>query len=193
MQNNIQIKNLIPSYIPAILMAGIFFYTCVNDVKDVEKFKAANDIPTEMMKEAIIQYIDSGYTKAKLETPLIEKYNHVKRQMLFPQGLTVTFYNPEMKPISRLTSNWGMYDELNRKLILKNRVVFINFEKKDTLNTNLLNWTQDSAKVYTDKLVVLKNPTGIFKSRGGFVANENFSWYEFRKVEGTYHINDSIQ
>lgn len=191
-QNSIKCYKQLYSLIPAVFMAGIFFYGCVNDVKEVEKFSQISDMPSELMKEAIVQYIDSGYTKAKLETPLIEKYNNTKRQMLFPSGLTVTFYNAEMHPISKLTARWGLYDEINRKLILRNRVVFINFEKKDTLNTDLLNWTQDSAKVYTDKLVVLKNTAGIFKSHGGFVANENFSWYEFRKVKGIYTINDSL-
>ncbi|HAA00549.1 MAG TPA: hypothetical protein DCD96_02775, partial [Flavobacteriales bacterium] len=139
--------------IPALIGAGMFF-SCENDLQEVDRVARLGEIPQETMEEVRLVYTDSGETRAILETPLIHKFYQPRERMEFPNGLQLTFYQKGMKMESRLTSEYGILNQAERHLLVRNNVVFINFIRQDTLNTELLNWSQDSARVYTDKQVV---------------------------------------
>lgn len=177
-------------FIPVLLGTGMFF-SCENDLKEVDRIARLEEMPQETMEEVTLVYSDSGQTRAILETPLINKYYRPQEKMEFPKGLKLTFYQPGKVKESQLTSNYGLLDQAARHLIVRNNVVFINFTRQDTLNTELLNWSQDSAKVYTDKLVVVHGKDGIFSSKGGLKAGESFDWYEFNSVAARYYYNNS--
>lgn len=176
--------------IPVLLGAGIFF-SCENDLKEVDRIARMDELPQETMEEVTLIYSDSGQTRAILETPLINKYYRPKEKMEFPEGLKLTFYQPGKVMESQLTSRYGLLDQAERHLVVRNNVVFINFIRKDTLNTELLNWSQDSAKVFTDKLVVVRGKDGVFTSKGGLKAGEAFDWYEFNNVAAIYHLDNT--
>ncbi|HCA82767.1 MAG TPA: LPS export ABC transporter periplasmic protein LptC [Flavobacteriales bacterium] len=174
--------------IPALIGAGMFF-SCENDLQEVDRVARLGEIPQETMEEVRLVYTDSGETRAILETPLIHKFYQPRERMEFPNGLQLTFYQKGMKMESRLCSEYGILNQAERHLLVRNNVVFINFIRQDTLNTELLNWSQDSARVYTDKQVVVRGKTGVFTSRGGLQAGEAFDWYEFNGVAATYYYN----
>lgn len=175
--------------IPVLFGAGMFF-SCVNDPKEVDRIARIDEMPQETMEEVTLIYSDSGQTRAILETPLINKFYSPKEKMEFPNGLKLTFFKPGKQKESVLTSNYGLLDQANRSLLVRSNVVFINFMRGDTMNTEVLNWNQDSAKVFTDKLVVVHGRDGIFTCRQGLKAGEAFDWYEFNGVAGKYNYQN---
>lgn len=173
-------------FIPALFGAGMFF-SCVNDMKEVQRVLELEKQPQETFEEVTLVYSDSGYTRAILETPVVYRYSQGKSRMEFPKGLALTFYKPGKVRESRLTANYGLLDQIERSLVVRNNVVFINFIRQDTLETEVLNWSQDSAMVFTEKLVMVHGNDGVFTCKKGLNAGEAFDWYEFKGVAVKYN------
>ncbi len=172
-----------------VVLTG-FWMSCENDLKEVDRITRTDEMPQESMLGVTLVYTDSGYTKAIMESPLIEKYYGEKEKMIFPEGLKVIFFNNDRLQESQLTARYGIFDQSRKMLTVRNNVVFINFINSDTLYTELLNWYQDSARVYTDKTVTIKTVKGVFKGKG-LVAGETFTFYDFIDFEGEYYYDDN--
>lgn len=173
----------------------IVFFSCENDMQKVREVALAENPSDKNFKEVTLVYTDSGNAKAVMNAPLLEVFiKDEKEKWIFPSGLKVEFYDQNEKRESELTAKYGVFDQQLRKLTVENNVVLINFEKNDTLLTELLNWSQDSAKLYTDKQVILKRKDEYCRSQG-ISANETFSYYTFWKFQGQfdyiYNENDT--
>lgn len=176
-----------------LLFAG-FFSSCVNDMSEIERITYTDKSPSQILKDASIEYTDSGYVKSVLTAPIIEKYDDASQRTVFPKGVEVFFYNKQHEPESKIKADFGELSENNKRLELKNNIVIISFTKKDTMYTEyLLKIPRHRDSVYsvsTNNLVIVRGNSGNFACRG-VKANDNFSKYVFGKASGIINVNET--
>jgi LPS export ABC transporter protein LptC len=167
--------------------------SCVNDVAEVERITYTDKSPAQILKNATIEYSDSGFVKSVLKAPVIEKYADAGERTVFPKGVEVFFYNKNHEPESKITADFGELSENMKRLELKNNIVIISFTRKDTMYTEYLKQVpkhKDSLfNVSTNKLVVVRGNSGNFDCQG-IRANDNFSRYVFGKSKGVFNYNE---
>ncbi|HYG50918.1 MAG TPA: LPS export ABC transporter periplasmic protein LptC [Flavobacteriales bacterium] len=168
----------------------LFFFSCRNDVKEVQMINADKLSPDESMLGVTIVITDNGKHRAVLKTPILYRFGTMSPRTEFPKGLKVDFFTKTGERESYLESGYAIMDDKTRQFVLEDSVVMINFKRQDTLNTEYLVWKQDSAIITTNKLVRIHGVQG--KMSGyHFRARENFTKYTWKKVKGEYFYNQT--
>ena len=164
-------------------------------MSEIQRVTYSDKSPVQILKNAEIEYSDSGYVKSVLKAPIIEKYVEGGERTVFPKGVEVLFYNKNRQPESKITADFGELSNNNKELELKNNIVIISYSKKDTMYTEYLKKTpkhphNDSLySVRTNKLVIVRGNSGKFESKG-IKANDNFSRYKFGQSKGIINYNE---
>jgi LPS export ABC transporter protein LptC len=141
-------------YQAAILCSCLFFYSCENDVDEVNKWNTKKVMVDEVYTAQII-FSQGGDLKAKLKAPLMLRYQADTIAVEFPKTLHVDFFDSSGKKESQLDALYGKYFESLNKVLLRDSVVVSNI-KGDTLKTPELWWDQNTRKFYTDSAVNLR-------------------------------------
>lgn len=174
----------------AICSVCLLVCSCENDmgkVDDMMRKKAAVDevsVVTSYMSE-------DGVMKAKLTSPYMLRHQVDSAYIEFPRTVHVDFYNDSMKIESTLDAHYARYKEQERKVFLKDSVVVINLNKKDTLKTDELWWDQNTQQFYTDKAVRIYQPDKTIFGKG-LKAAQNFEWYNIYNITGTVLTNSNV-
>jgi len=172
---------------------GLFLGSCENNLAEIEKITYTDKSPAQILKNASIEYTDSGYVRSVLKAPVIEKYEDKQERTVFPKGVEVLWYNKSRQLESRITADFGELSDNNKFLELKNHVVIISYSKGDTLYTEYLKKTplhKDSLYcVHTNGLVIARGNIGNFASKG-IRANDDFSEYIVGQTKGGMKFNE---
>jgi LPS export ABC transporter protein LptC len=170
----------------AALCAGCFFlYACENDIKDVEALTGKKTSVEEGTN--IVSYLSQeAIVKAKLEAPVMKRFQTDSPYVEFPKSLFVSFYNDSMQIENTLRANYGTYRENEHKVFLKDSIVVVNL-KGDTLWCRELWWDQHKEQFYTDKPVRVRQPDKILYGKG-LTAAQNFSTYTIKVVTGIVQV-----
>jgi len=176
------------SIIPA-LFAGILF-SCSNNLEEIKEVTSKSDGPDEITEEVIMLFTDMGKSKLKLESPLVYRFLDLEKMKIeCPKGMKVTFYDTLENIESVLTANYGLLLSEEQYLKVQDSVVFQN-NKKDRLDTELLNIFFEKDSIYTDKFVKVSTETGVI-SGTGLVSNSNFTKYELLNIRDShYNVNE---
>lgn len=126
---------------------------------------------------------DSAINKMRIIAP--KQLEFVSGDRSFPNGLKIVFYKSNGKQESVLTANSGKYSKLTDLYTVTGKVIIENPEEKKKLTTEILNWNPVRKEVFTDKHVVISNPTEILEGEG-LVAAQDFSTYKILKVTGIF-------
>ena len=144
-------------------------------------------MPIETGHIVQINYTDSGMTRARLFAPLMERYsNDEKNYTEMKKGITAYFLNKNRKVDSYLRAKYAIRYDRDKKMVAKNDVVLVN-TKGDTLNTELLNWDEQTQRIYSDKAVRITTPDEIIMGEG-FESNTEFDRYKIFKIKGTISL-----
>lgn len=189
-------QNNTPSFIRLLaviipLLGGIIILSggCDNSIEKVKLLNQEVDFPDQSMTDAEIIHSKHGMVKVRVTAPKINRYQSVEEpHTVFPQGLTVLFYDSTMSVESKISANYAIYHEPDELWEAKNNVVAINNEG-DTLNTEYLVWRQDKEIIYTDRYVRITTKDGIIHGKG-FEANQDFTDYEIKETSGTIEVED---
>ena len=174
------------------LVGGIIILSGGCDSK-IERVKLLSqeevNFPDQSMTDAEILHSVKGRVEVKVTAPQIDRYTSVEEpHTIFPQGLTVLFYDSTMTVGSKISANYAIYHEPDELWEAKNDVVAIN-NQGDTLNTEYLVWRQDKGIIYTDRYVRITTTEGIIHGKG-FEANQDFTDYEIKETTGTIEVED---
>ena len=174
------------------LVGGIIILSGGCDSK-IERVKLLSqeevNFPDQSMTDAEILHSVKGRVEVKVTAPQIDRYTSVEEpHTIFPQGLTVLFYDSTMTVESKISANYAIYHEPDELWEAKNDVVAIN-NQGDTLNTEYLVWRQDKGIIYTDRYVRITTTEGIIHGKG-FEANQDFTDYEIKETTGTIEVED---
>lgn len=152
----------------------LFFASCENDLKDVERIAANKvSVPVDKSTDVTAIYSDSAVVKGKLLTPLLNQYK-TKNYSEMPKGLTLIFYDENLVESTRITADYGIRYENEKRVELRKNVV-VTTSKGDIFKSEELNWDESKHQVYSNQLVnVIKNDgTNILGS--SFRSDENFN------------------
>ncbi len=157
----------------------------------VDKIKISSDakpLPIERGINISINYSDSGFLKARVFAPLLERYSsEMQTQTEMKQGITAYFYNNDGKINSYLKSKYAMRDERSRIITARNDVIVVN-NKGDTLRTEELIWDEKTDKIHSDKFVKINSPDRIILGTG-LEANTDFSRFKVLNITGIISLN----
>jgi len=166
--------------------------SCI-DQTVIDKAKEYNEtrdtIPTEILYNFEITYSENGIIKFVLEGEEAYNWTH-KKEMEFPKGFFVTFYDQDMTKKSVLRANYGINYEEKKLMIASDSVVLINFQKEETLNTEELIWDQNKKMIFTEKFVKITTKDDIIYGDGGFESDESFDVWIIKKPYGDFVVNE---
>jgi len=161
--------------------------SCENDIEQVQVFTEKNNLAIETGKTIQMNYTDSGYLKARVYAPLMERYaNDEKNYTEMKKGLTAYFFNRKRKVESYLHSKYAIRYDREKRMVARNDVVLVNI-KGDTLNTEELFWDENTQRIYSEKAVRITTPTEIIMGEG-FESSTEFDKYKIFKIKGTISL-----
>ncbi|MDQ3047675.1 MAG: LPS export ABC transporter periplasmic protein LptC [Bacteroidota bacterium] len=176
-----------------LILLCLSLFACENDIGEVNSITAANQkaLPLESSKNVEIIYSDSAVVRARLKTKQLDRYPGEKPYVEMPKGMEVVFFNEIKEQQTRLTADYGIgYDEGKgyNRMEAKRNVVVIN-EKGDRLNTEHLIWDAVTKKIYTEQFVKITTKDETLWGEG-MIANQDFSDYEIKKIQGSLSVKD---
>jgi LPS export ABC transporter protein LptC len=137
--------------------------------------------------DAVITYTDSGYLRAKLYAPLIERHSKAAKPFVeLPNGLKADFYNTKKEIESKLTAGYGINYLDSRVVEVRDKVKVTN-TKNETLKTEKLFWDQNTKEIYTDNSVeIITEKEKLYGQ--GMRAAQDFSAWKITKVTGVVSL-----
>lgn len=179
-------ENSLLKIIPALIIsAGFFFYSCENDIDTIQQVTYDPKAPDEVARNLTLLYNDSGYPQIKIYATLAETYRSPEHVIKLKDGLRVDFFSEEGIMISTLTALNGEIKENEGMFRVRDSVVLRNYEKKQNLETEELNWNQNDSTIYTDKYVLIKTDGKGVTGRGeGIRTTQTFERYTIIKPVG---------
>lgn len=143
-------------FIPLLLIS---LFSCGG--KEVDKVKvsaSSGPLPVEKGEDISIQYTDSGFLKATVKAPQLERYSNEERmQSIMKKGIFACFFNESGDTSSYLKSNYAIRDERERTLMVQKNVIVVN-DQGDTIRTEELIWDEKTDIIRTDKFVSIHSP-----------------------------------
>jgi LPS export ABC transporter protein LptC len=147
--------------------------------------------PIEEINDVKLLYSEGAVVKVKLTTAKQLRYENENRR--YPKPVHILFYNPAGQEITTIDSDSGRYDKAKDIYVVMGHVVVVNKQKQEKLLTPELTWNPVTKKVYTDKDVsILSQLTGEKLYGTGLDANQDFSKYAIRKVNGVFNVQGGI-
>ena len=160
------------------------FFACGPKDENLAKATALSvDLPVEVGSNVSISYTDSGFLKAKLFAPQLERYaTDSKNQTEMRDGITAYFYSNDGKINSYIKSKYAIRDERERTITARKDVNVIN-NKGDTLRTEELIWDEKTDRIYSDKFVRITSPDRIIMGTG-IESNTSFTNFKVLNISG---------
>lgn len=173
----------------AVLVAGTVLLSSCEKRDVVVKDLQIKDLPTLSARDVETMYSDSGMVTMLVRTPLIQQFKSDENPYtLFPEGLTVLFYEMKSEPQASINSRYARYTEKDDVWELRDSVVAVNSEG-DILETELLFWSQPRERIWSDRFVRFTHNDQIIMGTG-FESDTRFSNWSIRNVTGTIYIED---
>ncbi len=190
-KNNAGIKGLVKTalYSFFILLHSSLFFAC-GEPKQNKKVVPYSG-PIEEINDVKLLYSEGAVVKVKLTTAKQLRYENENRR--YPKPVHILFYNPAGQEITTIDSDSGRYDKAKDVYVVMGHVVVVNKQKQEKLLTPELTWNPVTKKVYTDRDVsILSQLTGEKLYGTGLDANQDFSKYAIRKVNGVFNVQGGI-
>ena len=163
--------------------------SCENDLKDVEKISSKKiAVPVDRSTGVEIIYSDSALVKAKLITPELLHFKTTNPYYEMKKGVEIIFLDPKQKESSRVTADYAIRYENEKKVELRKNVVAVN-EKGETFRSDELIWDENKKRFTSSKLVSITSGANTL-SGTSFWANENFSYYEITQSTGDIGLGE---
>jgi LPS export ABC transporter protein LptC len=182
------LASTLTSTLALILTSTFLISSCQKDAEKVKKVnKMITSLGVERATDVAINYTDSGVLKAKLYSPLMERYpQSAEPYMEMKKGVKGYFYNRNGEIESSLTANYAISYE-NRKIIEVRNNVKVKNIRAEELETEKLIWDQRRELIYTDNFIKVKTPDEILYGTG-FESNQNFTRYRIKNLKGRVSI-----
>jgi LPS export ABC transporter protein LptC len=174
----------------ALLFVGVCLSSCVNDLDEIEKVTFNEKTPNEVIQDLDVIYLDSG--KAKIE--VISKITEIERNQesitKLKDKVQVNFYSSKGEIVSVLTALYGEINFTKGEMFVQDSVKLYNIKKKQSLETERLDWRQKDSLIYTASKVTIKTPEAILYGTG-IKTKQDFTYYQFLKPKGKIDLKKS--
>ena len=168
-----------------------FFFSCGNDIKEVQDFLADKNLPVGVAKKVNLIHTDSGRIKTRLITPLLNDFSNRKMHPYqeFPIGVQITTFDSNKDSVT-LTANYCKSYSKTGISEVKDNVIVVNHKDQAKLYTEQLFWDQNTHYIYTEKAFKLITKTDTIKGKG-FESNEDLSKVIMKNISGAIYVNES--
>jgi hypothetical protein len=123
----------------AIAGISVIFASCENDLKEVERVSSKTaSIPVDRSKEVEIILSDSAIVKGKMLAPVLNHYKTAKPYFEMPKGVTLILLDSTGKEKSRVTADYGIRYENEKRSVLRKNVVAVSKEGGKTFKSEEL-------------------------------------------------------
>jgi LPS export ABC transporter protein LptC len=167
----------------ALLISCFFISGCENDVQKIDEL-LKNKIAIEEAFKIEAYLSQSGQVKARLTAPYMKIFQGDSQYIEYPNSLHVDFFEDTVKIESILDALYGKYFQYNGQVLLRDSVVVININNRDTLRTHELWWDQEKREIYTDKPVRIYQPDKTIFGQYGMRAAQDLSRYDIFNTSG---------
>ena len=175
--------------VPAVLISGIALLSSCEKKQVIVNDLQIKELPSLSGKNVETMYTDSGKVTLIVRTPLIQQFTTKEDpHTLFPEGLTVLFYDKKTKPQASITAHYARYTEKDEQWELRDSVVAVNTDG-DILETELLYWSEPKERVWSDRFVRFTLKDKIIMGTG-FESDSRLTNGTIKNVSGTIYIND---
>lgn len=177
------------SIVGAVLIAGTaLLSSCDNSELPVRELQI-RELPSLTARDVETMYSDSGKVTLLVQTPHIQQFsNEEQPYTLFPEGLTVLFYDKKTEPQASITAQYARYTEKDELWELRDSVVAVNTEG-DILETELLFWSEPKASVWSDRFVRITGKDQIIMGTG-FESDPRLSKWKIKNVSATIYVEN---
>jgi LPS export ABC transporter protein LptC len=167
-----------------LILCVFLVFSCSNDLDQIKALVNKEELPDATVKDLFTIYSISSRTQVELSTPLVYRFTTKKQYSLFPEGVSIKFYDKVGTLHSSLTANYAVYLEDKGFGKATGNVILTNINGS-VLNTEELFIDEPSEKIYAVQPVNIKDKDGFeITGRGGFESNLDFTVYRFKDVSG---------
>lgn len=175
--------------VPAVLISGMTLLSSCEKKPVVVKDIPIKELPSLSGRNVETMYTDSGKVTLIVRTPLIQQYTAKEDpHTLFPEGLTVLFYDKKTTPQASITAHYARYTDKDAQWELRDSVVAVNTEG-DILETELLYWSEPKGRVWSDRFVRFTLKDKIIMGTG-FESDSRLTNGTIKNVSGTIYFED---
>ncbi len=169
-----------------LLILILFLISCENKeiMKKVQEQHNSNEIkPDQVSRDFTVAFVDSSFTKAVLRGKVGRVYND-RMETLIDSGLTIDFLSKNSgKRISHLTADSARIDDRTKNMLAKGEVIVISDSSGTKLETTLLEWDNNTQKLYSTEFVTITTPEETIRGFG-FESDPNLTNYKILRVSG---------
>jgi LPS export ABC transporter protein LptC len=178
-----------PLVIISVLLLLLLHTSCENDIEVIQSFEGDSLLPSQSMINAVIDYTDSARLQLRITAPEIHNYMTPSENYTeFPAGVLAQFFDRAGDIESYLNSKYAIYYTDKGLWEAKDSVVVVNKEG-EKLNTEQLFWDEKNQLIYSNRFVKVTRPGEIITGEG-FEADETFSRWKIKKIQGTIYLHD---
>ncbi|QNL51218.1 LPS export ABC transporter periplasmic protein LptC [Olivibacter sp. SDN3] len=180
----------LPNVMVGLFLALIFFSSCENDLKEVERIANIDaEEPIDISYGVSVLYSDSAVVKAKLISTEMIKHNVDSPFYEFPKDVLLIFYDKDKKEERRVTSKYGLYFEKKNLVELRHDVV-VTMADGTIFKSEELFWDNDKRIFYNKLPLTITSPDGSMLEGNYFEADENFDNRKINGARGVYNVKE---
>ena len=177
------------AFISAVLLTGTALLLSCEKKSGVLKELTIKELPSLSARNIETMYSDSGKVTLVVRSPLVSQYSGSDEPYtLFPEGLTVLFYDKKTEPQASISSKYARYTEKDKLWELRDSVVAVN-TGGDVLETELLYWSEPKESVWSDRFVRITAKDQIIMGTG-FESDPRLTKYKIKDVSATIYIEN---
>ncbi|MBE0663380.1 MAG: LPS export ABC transporter periplasmic protein LptC [Bacteroidales bacterium] len=173
-----------------IILWMIMLFSCENDMALVNEMTKRDTLPVVSSYNIAVHYSENGIPQFIMEAPVANFYAGEDPRQEFPEGFYVTFFDSLMNKKSELLADYGVSYEKRKLMEARRKVIVINHEKNEKLNTEHMIWDQAEKKIFSDVFVKITTQSDVLYGENGFEAHESFNDWVIRKTSGEFEIED---
>jgi LPS export ABC transporter protein LptC len=173
----------------AVLISGTALLSSCEKKPEVVRDLQIKDLPSMSGRNVETMYSDSGKVTLVVRAPLIQQFTTKDDpHTLFPEGLTVLFYDKGSKPQASLTAKYARYTDKDEQWELRDSVVAVN-TAGDILETELLYWNEPRESVWSDRFVRITGKDQIIMGTG-FESDPRLTKWRIKNVTATIYVEN---
>jgi LPS export ABC transporter protein LptC len=165
---------------------------CRNDIEQVRAITDKNTHPVQTSHNAVYSFSEKGKMHTRLEATLLEQFELEGDEdyLLARNGFTMIFFDANELEDARISARNGKYEEKKKTLTAWESVVLMN-KSGEKLETEELIYLQDSARIVTDKPVVITLVGGTVLRGRGLESNDSFTQYRILQPTGDIMVEEN--
>lgn len=162
----------------------IFTTNCKNNETKMQNIQSTTQekLPDQICYNLDIAFIDSSNTKATVKAKRAKVFADSNKTFL-DSGVFVQFFNEFGKKTGNLTAKNVEINDLTKDMFATGNVVVISDSSKTKLQTNELEWKNNTKKIYSNVYVKITSPNEIIEGFG-LESDEKLNNYKIFKVTG---------